>query len=375
MADNPRIRFMANNLAGLNVNARQFSSEQAGFEGVNAFNSFRSSIWRMSGHFLIDSTNDQIYINDGSDLAVSIPQASYTTPTLLAAAIETALNAVSSNWSVSYDLAGGTYKFTISNTGSVTFRLSQTTNSIADAIGYTTTTDLTGLSFVADQQRNHTNEFVTIDFGFQGSVEFIAIISDVDQSFGLSSSAIVTLEGNNIDNFTNPPFSKTLTVNDQGIFEFNDTDPIATFRFWRLNIVDKFNSILGPNLEVGNIYLGGYQTLTGRNITSGFTDTLIDPSKRSQSEGGVLYFDKKTKYKSFSSIPIRLLEDADKQVIKDVFQTVGKTEPFYLSLDPLGQISSDITEFTIFCVFESEPVFTSVGSCFFNTTLNVREVV
>lgn len=373
--DNPRIRFMANNLASLNVNAFSFSSETTGFEASNAFNSFRSSTWRTTGHFEITTSNQNLYINDGSDKTAIITAASYTTAEALRAEIQTQLNTVSSGWTVAYDSPAGTYSFTLSNSGSVTLRLSQTTNAIHNTLGFTSTTDQTGLTFNANEQRNHTNEFIKFDFGYITPVTFIGVIGDIAESFGLSSTANVTLEGNNIDDFTAPPFSSTLTITEQGIYQFNVTDPITSYRFWRLNFVDQFNSIQGPNLEFGNIYMGDFQTLERQNLTVGFRDTLVDPSTRTESQGGVLFFDKRTKYTDLSNITIRYLEDADKQVIKDVFANVGTTEPFYVSLDPQLQINSDITEFTKFVIFNDEPTFTSIGSCFFNTVLNLREVV
>jgi len=379
--DNQRVRFMANNLASLNLNSFTFSTETTGFEATNAFNSFRSSTWRMSGFFRVQTAspaNNKIYINDGSDKTGTIPTADHSTAASLATAIQTELNSISSGWTVSFDLAGGSYKFTLSNSGSVTLKLSTSTDSIWNTIGFTGTTDLTGTSFPAQEQRAHDpirGEFITLDFGGLLPITFAGLVSDVSQSFGLSSTATVTLEGNNILDFNAPPLSKTLTVNDQGIFEFNVTDPQATYRFWRLRFVDTYNSVQGPNLEMGNIYLGDFQTLTGSNIQAGFIDTIVDPSLRSETEGGVLFFDKRVKFSRFSNLAIRYMLDTDKQIIKDVFNTVGTTEPFYVALDPLSKINNDITEFTKFVIFDSEPQFTSVGSCYFNTVLNLREVV
>jgi len=366
---------MANNLASLTVNDFTWSSQATGFEATNALNSFRSSTWKTTGHFEITSTNNLLYINDGSNKTATVAAADYTTPTALATAIQTALNAVSSNWTCTYDIALGSYTFTISNSGSVTLRLTQTTNSIWDTIGYVTGTDRTNTSFPADQQRNHTNEFLQFDFGWITPITFVALISDVATSFPLSSNATVTLQGNNIADFTTPAFSTTLSITDQGIFQFNINDPEVSHRFWRLNIIDKFNAILGPFLEFGNIYMGDFQTLEMRNISAGFDEVLVDPSIRSESEGGVLFFDKRTKYNRLSSIPVQFLLNDDKQTIKDVFRTVGVAEPFYVSLDPELLINSDITEYTKFVLFDSEPVFNAQGSCYFSTILNFREVV
>jgi len=378
---NQRIRFMANNLASLNVNAFTFSSELTGFEATNAFNNFRSSLWKTGGFFRVTAgVDDKLYFTLSGAKIATIAAADYTTPSSLATAIETAMNAVSSGFTVSYDQAGGSFKFTISNGSSFTLSLSIQTTPIWTKIGFTGVIDLVGTTIEAQEQRAHdpvTGEFITLDFGGILPVIFIGIISDVAQAFGISSTAVVTLEGNNINDFTSPPFSKVLEVTEAGILEFNITDPQATFRFWRLRFLDTSNSAQGPNLEFGNIYMGDFQTLTGANIQSGFIDTLDDPSKRSESEGGVLFFDKRTKFSRFSNLAIRFMLKDDKDIIKDVFRTVGTTEPFYIALDPLDTFSSteDSREFTKFVIFDTEPRFTSQGSCFFSTVLNLREVV
>lgn len=370
-----RVRFMANNSASLNVNAYSFSSEAVGFESINAFNSFRSSTWKMTGYFEIYATNNLLYINDGSDKTATVPVAGYKTAAALATAIQTALNAVSSLWAVTYDLAGASYTFTITRGGSATLRLSQTTNAIWSTIGITSITDSTGTTFLANEQRTHTNEFVTFDFGYISPVTFIGIISGVDVSFNVSSTATISLQGNNINDFASPAFSTSLTRTDSGVFQFNIATPSVAHRYWRFNIVDYYNAVTGPFIEIGSLYLGDFLTLSERNIEAGFSDTLNDPSLRSESEGGVLYFDKRTRYTSLSDVTLSYLLDSDKQIIKDVFRTVGTTEPFYISLDPELKINSDITEFTKFVIFNEAPSFIGLGAGYFSTKLSFREVV
>lgn len=381
---NPRIRFMANNLASLNKNSLTFSSETTGFEASNALNEFRSDTWKAAGHFEVSdgsatydgAQNDQLYINDGGAVTVTVTAGQYTTGAALATQIQTDLNAASSNWTCTYDLSGGTYKFTIGNSGSVTLVLSSTSNAIWDDLGYTSTTDQTGTSFVANEQRAHTSEYLRLDMGYQAEMTFIGIIGDVAGSFGLSSQATVTLKGNNIDtNWSSPDFSVTLTVTDKGIYTWNDTNSDARYRFWRLEYEDKYNSTAGPNIEIGSVYLGSYQCMLNRNITQGLTDTLIDPSIVSESEAGVRYFDKRTKHTLFSNIEIPFMDETDKDELKDVFNTVGITTPFYVSLDPLTNFSSDITDFTKYVVFESPPQIVNSGACRWSTSFVLREVI
>lgn len=376
MADtNYRIRFMANNLAALALNNFSFSSQVVGFEAENALDNFRSSTWKMAGYFeIVAGTNDKIYINDGSNKTITLSSGGYTTASQLATHIQTQLNLSSSAWTVSYETVLGTYKFTLTHSGSATLRLSVSAQSTWDTLGFTSSTDMTGTTFEANEQRNHSFEFMNFDFGWQTPITFTGMVGDIASSFGLSSSALVTLEGNNIDVFTSPPFTKTLTITDKGIFTFNITDTDAAYRFWRLRIQDKYNPV-GPGIEIGNIYLGDFQTLTGRNFTSGFEDKLIDPSTSSQSEAGVIFFDKRTKYTTLSGVALKFLELEDQVIIKDLFKSVGLTEPFYVSLDPLGTLTDDITDYTKFVVFTQEPNFVNVGAARFHATLNFRELV
>lgn len=382
MADttNYRIRFMANNLAALSKNSLTVSSEVSGFEGTNALNNFRSSTWKCSGHFEISdgsaaydgSQNDQLYINDGSNKTITVTAGNYTTPAALATQIQTDLNTSSSGWTCTYDST--TNKFTIGNSSSVTLRLSQSTNSIWDDLGYTTSSDLTGTSFESTENRIHTSEYLRFDMGWQTPIDFTALISDISKSFPLSSTATVTLKANNIDtNWGSAPFSQTLTVTDKGVFVFqNDTD--AKYRFWRLEIVDRTNTG-GVGIELGQVYLGSWQTLTSRNVSTGFAESLSDPSVRSESEAGVLYFDKRSKFTRFSDLRIENIGSADMAIIKDVFNNVGKTSPFYVTLDPLTSINSDITVYTKYVLFDSEPIYENIMKDVFSTTLQLREVI
>lgn len=373
--DNHRIRFMANNLVSLTVNSFTFSSETPGFEASNSLNNFRSQTWKPSGQFLIDSTNNQIYINDGSPLTISLSNASYSTPELLATEIQSKLNASSSNWTVSYDTSGGTYKFTISNTGSVTLVLTSTTNAIWDTIGFTGTSDLTSTSFTATEQRNHTSEYLTFDLGYQAPIDFLGVIGAISTSFKISTAATVTLKGNNLNDFTSPPFSNSATVTANGIFNFFDNDTDNRYRFWQLEIEDKFNPEGPTALQVGNVYMGTYDTFTTRNIGKAFSMINNDPSDISESESGVVFADQRSKYRILQSMPFFALDLASREIIEDLFEDVGITVPFYVSVDPQTRITTDISDLTMYGLFMNSPKFDHIVKGLFTTNLRIREVV
>jgi len=373
---NHRIRFMQNNFAELITSSTTFSSELASFPGSNSINRFRSRVWKPSGYFKVTlATDDKLYINDGTDKTVTITAGEYTTPALLATQIQTDLNAASTNWTVSYDSGGGTYKFTISNSGSVTLRYSQTTEAIWDKLGYTGSTDTTSTSFVADQQRNHDEEFAIFDLGYNAPMTFFATIGPLNEVFSISSTATIQLIANNLNDFENsPPLTVTLTRTSGGVLKFMDDLTDTSYRFWKIKIVDKFNPLGPEGLSIGHVYLGDYVTIDNRNINSGFSKSQTDPSVKSTSESGALFFDTKTKYTSFNSMSIKYLDQADKDTLEAMYQVLGKITPFYVSFDPVNEISASIDELTKYVIFETEPIFSHIKTSVFSMSLKFREV-
>lgn len=379
---NTRIRFAENNLAELTSQSIDYSSQLSSFPFTNAINKFRSKVWKPSGYFRVVTTqtngvnaNNKIYINDGSNLTATVATGEYTTPALLCTAIASALNAVSSAWTCTYDTSGGTYKFTITHTGSATLRLSQTTDAIWEMIGFTQTSDLVGVSFEADEQRNHLYEEVIFDLGYISTVNFFALIGPLDEVFSISNSAVVKLQANNLNEWNSPPFDLTLTQNDSGYMRFLDDQTDSNYRYWRVEIKDLFNHNGNNAISIGHLYLGDYVTVTSRNVTSGFSKQINDPSTRSQSENGAIYFDRKTKYTSLNNIRLEYLSRADKDAIDEMFNYLGTTTPFYLSLDPTECITDSIHELTKYVIFDRDPIFTHIKTDTFSMSMDFREVL
>lgn len=368
-------RLMENNLAEVITASADYSSQQASFPFSNAINRFRSKQWKASGRFELTSTNNLIYINDGTDKTITLTTGDYTTPALMATHIQTKLNASSSNWTVSYD-SSSTFKFTIAHTGSATLRLSQTTNSAWDTLGYTTTLDLVGTSFIANEQRNHTSEGVIFDLGYAGEVTFFAAIGTLDETFSISDSATIKLYANNVLDWSSPPLDVTLSRSNTGIYKFLDlTITDTNYRFWKLDIVDKFNP-LGPSecVVISHVYLGDHVELS-HNISKGFRKKIIDPSIKSESENGALYFDSKTKYCQFENCNFGYLDKDDITTIEEIFYRIGRSNPLYISIDPSLIISNSTEELTKYVVFDSEPSFDHVIRDLYNYNVSFRELV
>jgi len=365
-------RIMDNNFGELTTGNVDFSSELTAFPASNVREKFRSQTWKPQGFFEVIASNRNIYFNDGTDKTANLDVGTYTSPASFATHIQTKLNLVGSGWSISYNTT--LYKFVFANSGNVTLQCSSTTNAAWDTVGFTTTNDLgPNTSFTADEQRNHTHEFMTFDLGYSADMSSFFVVGPLDKDFTISSNATIKLQANNIDLWSSPPFEQTLTKYEDGIFHFIPSTVESGYRFWRFYIEDKLNPLGPEGLEFGNIYLGDYTTLD-RNFSNGFQVILKDDSIITESESGALFFDKRTKYNEYSALEIGLMSKADRKTMLDLFNKVGVTVPFYISLDPVEKISDD-QYFTKYVVFKEVPQFRQISFDLFSVSISFREVL
>ena len=346
-----------------------YSSQLTAAPASNVYDPKRSRVWKPTGYFKIDSTNNKIYVGA---LTGTIASGDYTTPTNLTYAIQAALNAVDSNWTVTYSAT--TLKFTIANTGSKTLKKSIRTDSIWDDIGFTGLIDQTGTSFDADLNVNHMYEYLIFDMGQSTQIDFFGSVGPIDEVYNFSASATVKIQANTINNWSAPPLDITLTKSDYGLFRFFD-DVNSTYRYWRFYFEDPQNQDGPSGFNVGHIYLGTYTTLTSNNITNGFNFNIKDPSDVYVSEKGVNYFDKKPKYFIYDNLEMVNLEKTDQRTLERMFQQLGKSTPLYLSLDPTLAVSDNMYEMTKFVLFNEEPKFRHIIARKYSISMSFKEAV
>lgn len=370
MSTNKRIRIMHYNLAEVYSSFSTVTSEAVAFPFSNIIDE-RYLPMKFQGNFTIDTTNNKIYGNDGSSFTATISSGNYTASTL-ATEIQTQLNAASSNWTVTYSTS--TYKFTLANSGSVTLTLSNSTNAAWSTIGFTTSTDLTGTSFVADSVRVHTSEIIDFDFRYIAKTEFIAILPDADGLLNFSTGANITLKASNLSgNWSSPAYTKTLAVDEKGIVAFLDANETPRYRYWRLEIEDKTNGD-GPELPINYLYIGPYVTVESININRPYQINYNDLSVSSNTISGARYFNKRNRLKNFQDISFPFLEGTDYSTIKYFTDKVGLTERFLISIDPLECFSS-LIDLTALVRLNEAPIYTNNGAGRYQMTMNVSEVV
>ena len=266
-----RFRFMNANTLGGNVPSLTYSSEVSGSEFNNALNSDRTDYWRPDSYFLIDATNNLLYINDGTDKTITIASGEYTGASL-ANTIQGIMNSSSSGWTISYT---ATYTFNFSRTSSATIQLSNQTTAIWETLGFSSTTDITSDNITANEQRNHwPYQWVKADFGYQSEVGFLAIIGALPSDSPISETGVVTIEANNIDDFSSPALSINAEISPRGVFKFIDSVDSA-YRYWRVKIYDPYNEN-GPSPYIGQLYLGEYEVYADRSVSRGFSSSTED---------------------------------------------------------------------------------------------------
>lgn len=373
MTANNYTRFMDNNHAALTGGQITVSSELAAFPFTNAINPFRSKVWKPSGHFEITTSNQKLYINDGSNKTATITAADYDTPDLLATEMQTQLNAVSSGWTVNYNSVAGEYRFSFAHASAHTLKVSTTSNAIWDTIGFTGGIDLViSTEEFALEQRNHTTEYVIFDLGYNQEITFFGLVGILGEEFSISENATINLMGNNLNDFSSPPLTVSLTVTPGGVLKFLDDVATNGYRFWKFEFEDKLNPNGPEGFSFGYLYLGDYTTVS-RNLTNGFIKRFNDPSIASESESGVIYYDTKTRYVTFENTSLQYLSQADRDTLEQMFFNFGTFTPFFISIDPLLCISEELYDFTKYVTFREAPTFTHVRGEMFSMSISFRE--
>jgi hypothetical protein len=370
---NHRVRFCDNNLAAGSAATVAASSALSTYPLSNLLTDQRFRTWKPAGNFTISSANNKLYINDGSDKTITLTSANYSGGAALASHIQTQLNASSSNWTCTYSTT--TYRFTLNrSSGTKTLKLATTANAVWSTIGYTGSIDASA-GTAADEIRNHTSEYVDIDLGVASAITFFGLLGPLGEIFSLSSGATVRLYGNTTSTMTSPALTVTLTPDVHGVYKFLDDQTDTTYRYWRFEFIDKTNTAGPESFQFGHLYLGDYTTIERRNVANGFEKKMVDTSEAVSSQNGALYFQTGLKYMAFESVSIQYMDASDRRELEQVFYDLGRSTPFYVSMDPTLIVSDDASEFTRYVVFDQEPTFTHIRSDIYSVRMSFREVM
>lgn len=365
MSTTNSIRFGNNNFVNADA-TMTYSTFNSSYPVARIYDPRRSIYSLFRGNFLIDATNNKIYINDGGDKTITLTSAEYTGATL-ATHIQTQLNASSSNWTCSY--SSTTYKFTINRTsGTGVLKFTTTTTAAWDTLGYTTAVD-TNVPVTSDESRIHTHEYIVLDLGTSQTIGFVGVVGPIDEEFGFSSYSTIKIQGNNTNTWTSPTTNVTLTRDSSGAFAFPDT----SHRYWRLYFEDRENASGPTALKIGYISISTALTYAVTSIANGFSVEYVDNSSVIASENGTKYFDTRPVYWTLSG-GIGLVSGTEMTDLQQFFFDTGITEPFFISIDPSLSVFSYHRDVTKLVRFSSVPTLTHVIRDVFNASIEVEEL-
>lgn len=364
---NCKVKFGVSNSLVNGVISVGGSSEESNLPFTNCLDEDMSKVWQTTGFF--DTTGTQMEFDDGGGAQTLTLNVDYQNPEDLRAGLQGELNFLSSGWTVSYNTTTG--KFSLSNPTPFTLIISDPNSDLYEILGWTGNTDIgPTTSSIADQRRNHQFERVSVDFGYRPQIGFFAMIPPRGENFGVSKNGSIQLLASNTAFASGSDLTVDATITERGaFFVFDQID--ADYRHWFINITDPTNPE-GSGIRIAHLYLGEYVQL-GKNISTGFQDTIVDPSSLQEAQSGKLFIDKRTKYAATTNLSIPLSSISDKETLQDIFLRQGFDGHWYLILDPRLKLSSEVDMLNRFVRFDSNPEFTQEFFNIYESSFTVRE--
>lgn len=350
------------------------SSSDLEFPVTNIRNPLRTKVWRSTGNFVIDATNNAIDFDEGGgELNATIASATYT-PSGLESAIKTALEAAGAEtYTITYSTSTG--KWTIATGGGTLSLLWDTginsATSVGTTIGFDVSANDTGsTSYISDDIALHTEEFIKLDLGSAQDVDSFGMVFDPVDGIKFSGSAVLNLQANATDDFSAPTVDVTLTIDTvfSTITHFFATS--QSFRFWRLKIVDTQNTNL--NVEVSKMILSE-ATQLAQVPQIGFVDALRDQSNTFTNKFGHEYHDEYPERRMFT-FSYSALTEADTLTLQNIYRTVGRTTPISIAFDSQAT-TFDKDRFFIYGKWMNEFQSTNVFFTFFDVGIEILEAM
>lgn len=220
----------------------------------------RSKVWRSkTGWTVVAGWNNKLDVRENvTDRVATITAGTYATGDLMAAAVQTALNAMGGTNTYTCTYSAVTFKFTIARaTGadSVTLKFATGANIATQAaldLAYTATDHSAATTYASDGTAYQSRHYITIDLGSALEVKAAVLMSTMN----VSASATVTVQSSASGvsaSLTAPTVTQALTGSTScRLSSFSG----QTRRYWALVINDVTNT--SGYAELGLFYLGSY---------------------------------------------------------------------------------------------------------------------
>ena len=332
----------------------------------------RSKIWRSSGNYVIDSTNNKINFKEtglAAELTATLTSGTYTATTL-AAQVKTQLEAASvDTFTVTFLTSG---KFKIESSGTA-FELlfstgTNTATSARNVLGYGTN-DYTGATeYTASTVSIHTEEAITFDLSTTEDIDSFCLVFDPSIGINFTNSVVLKLQANATNVWTSPAVDVTLTVDNETETVSHYFTTVQSYRYWRLKIVDSQNPDL--YVQLGKVFLGKALDIA-RVPSIGFQLGLNDRTQETENEFGNKYFDVYPIEKNLS-FNLDLMEKVDSNIIYNSFTRIGKRKPVLVVLDST-ELLFDKNKVTVYGFYDGSLTLSHVFKQYMGTTISMKE--
>lgn len=349
-----------------------YSSQNVAYPTTNLQDPFRGKVWRSNGAFQISNNNNQLLLNDGTDKVLTLTGGTYSSPASFAAQLQTDLNSISSNFTVSYSTTS--LKFTISRTTNFILKWSDPITTCTQTLGFNTVDDSGAMSYEAHELRIcWPSEWLIFDLGIVDNPKAILIIDAQDEDIKIQSNANVTLQGA-ISNSWNTPETISIDYHHKLMGKI-DINGLFTGgkRYIRLHIPD-YNNPYGF-IQLGKVYLGDVYEIEATDIQRDFPETFEDLSTIERAISGEIYADERAEYSVFGQVELSLCNKNDVDYIRDVWQRHKTFKPFFVAFDSEQKVTGTLSEWTRYVRFTNPPTINSVTCDLFNITLSLEEVL
>jgi hypothetical protein len=372
------IRIMNLNYADADTIVSQtYSSQQSIAPAENVLaRTRRTKTWRSNGYWNVTASNNVIKFREaalGSILTATIAVAEYTSDTTFRAAVVTALQAAGiRTYTVTRNTTSNKIVITATSGAHLELLWTNAGSTAATILGFDTAVDDTGsLTYTADTLKIHTSEFLRWDLGTASLVQAFVLIGKRNEGIQITSTATITLQGNETDVWTSPSYSQVLTWNEDAIIAF-DADGLhpTGLRYWRLMIDDSSNP--DGYIEISNIYLGELYEPSQGSVQFPFASEYQDFSRTEFSDDGIAFSDIRQSGQTFNLRWFGLTK-TEIEELEDFIKTYRSSYPFFISLDPDAVFSSSANRWVRYCRFTSNPNFQLDSPNVFSADWKLRE--
>lgn len=208
------------------------------------------------------------------------------------------------------------------------------------------------------------NEWIKFDLGgAEQLLSFCFFYSNLTPSATITLYGSATDLGNTEASWAGAAYSQVITDFDQ---RAGFLDLSQTYQWWMLAISDSANT--SGYIELGRIFAGVHVSPED-NISESLREGLVDSSIVNFTQGRSAYGTTREKFKQFS-FDFTDIDSDDQQTLRDLFNEVGKTEPFVIIFD------SDVepVELTRYGLFTSDLEFSSTPNYRANCALSFVEL-